>query len=84
MQDDTTVKDIRAVISSVESVSALRDLHVWSLYGVTQISPAHLVAENPSQDQLLKNEIRHRLSKLGMFHCTLEVESKDDFCKDQC
>lgn len=82
--EDTTVEDIRAVIYSVEGVSALHDLHVWSLNGMTQILTAHVVAEDPSQAQHLKNEIRHRLSNLGLFHCTLEVESKDDFCKDQC
>jgi cobalt-zinc-cadmium efflux system protein len=82
--EEMNVDEIKSVISSIPGVVALHDLHVWSLNGMTQILTAHVVAENLEKAPFLKDEIRKRLANIGSFHCTIEVESNDEFCKDQC
>lgn len=82
--EDMNVEEIKSVISSIPGIVALHDLHVWSLNGMTQILTAHVVAEDLKKAPFLKEEIRRKLSTLGAFHCTIEVESQEEFCKDQC
>lgn len=78
------VDKLRAKVLEVKGVTALHDLHVWSLDGNKNILTVHIERELDHDPLLLRNSIRESIAKEGKFHCTIEIEIVGQPCSDRC
>ena len=80
-----TIQQLNKVITNIEEVETVHDLHVWSL-GSNQVSlSAHVVLspENFRQQQPVLEKIRNLLAaEYGIRHTTLQFE--ETRCEDGC
>jgi len=71
--------ELRSVISSVEGVVDLHDLHVWSITSGMPALSGHLVVQDRflRESDALLNRIKHVLEeRFGICHTTLQLESE--------
>ncbi len=76
-------EEITSYLLSINKVSEIHDLHIWTMDGKFNILTVHLVLNtNMPFDaiNLLKKEIRDKLSILGINHSTIEFESEAEKC----
>ncbi|MDA8073694.1 MAG: cation diffusion facilitator family transporter [Actinomycetota bacterium] len=87
---DVDLAALRTALTSVEGVSEVHDLHVWSLSSDYRALSAHLVlAGHPSLEdaQAVGSAVRERVTMpLGITHTTFEMECErcDDELDDPC
>ena len=75
--------EVEKAVKSLEKVSGIHDLHIWSVDGEYNVMTLHVVLSEPlSMNQLhqLKAEIRKRLHQLDVQHITIEFETPDEDC----
>lgn len=83
--DPLKLREFREAISNLPEVIGLHDLHFWSLDGEHHVLSMHVVTSLPlTQSFVLKNQIREQSYRLGEVHLTIEVESPNDPCADNC
>jgi len=83
--DPLKLREFRDAILKIPEVLSLHDLHFWSLDGEHHVLSMHVVTSLPlTQSFALKNRIREQSFHLGEVHLTIEVESPDDKCIDNC
>lgn len=83
--DPPRLREFREAILKLPEVLSLHDLHFWSLDGAHHVLSMHVVTSLPlEQSFTLKNRIREQSYRLGEVHLTIEVESPDDPCHDNC
>ncbi len=81
---DISCEHIVAALKEIEPVSSLHDLHIWSLDEEYKVLTAHVILDQPlamTDLALLKNKIRHTLSKDDIHHATIEFEMPDEACE---
>lgn len=84
--DDVDVQAISAELSDVEDVSAVHDVHLWTLDGNYTVFTAHVVIDKPvewTDIEHIKERLRERAHSLGISHATFEFEPSDRVC-DEC
>jgi len=66
-------------ITSVEGVSGVHNVHLWSLCSHINVMDAHVYSceEDPRRIAHMKSEIKERLAKYGIHHSTLEFECEE-------
>lgn len=82
--EDVDEDAVRQEIMSINGVSGVHDLHVWTLDGQFNILTLHVVAEESrtaGELEELKCEVRDRLSRLNLQHATIEMELEGVECK---
>lgn len=84
MPEDFDPTQLRAALHQVRGVQEIHDLHVWSLDGEHHVVTLHAVVENMSEIARVKQEIRHCVSHHGGVHTTIEIETKDETCAQDC
>lgn len=75
--------EVERVIVSMEAVGDVHDLHAWSVDGQYNVLTIHVVLQQEQpMEQLrhLKSEIRRTLLRMGVQHCTIELEVMDEDC----
>ena len=81
-------QEVKAKLESLQNVSSVHDLHIWTLDGSYNIMSMHAVVPpttNPVQASLLKNEIREAMANIGIRHVTIELELPGEVCSlDGC
>ncbi len=79
------LEEFSARLETFPGVVSYHDLHLWSLDGSSHVLSMHLVTTE-SGDKLieLKNQVRDAAKVLGSPHITLEIESPDEECVDNC
>lgn len=83
--DPEKLRDFREAVMKFSDVLSLHDLHFWSLDGAHHVLSLHVVTSLPlTQSFELKNRIRKESYRLGECHLTIEVESPNDHCHDNC
>jgi cobalt-zinc-cadmium efflux system protein len=83
--DPGKLTDFREKILTISDVVELHDLHFWSLDGAHHVLSMHVVTAAPmTQSAQLKKSIRSHSHLLGECHLTIEVESPNDHCHDNC
>lgn len=75
---------LRGKIASLRGVSGVHDFHVWSLDGDQHVASMHLVIADVSLWSSLKHEVRHICSHFGIVHATIECETPQDDCGENC
>lgn len=83
--DPKSLRDFRQAVLGLPEVIDLHDLHFWSLDGAHHVLSMHVVTSvSLAESFRLKNKIRAESHRLGECHLTIEVESPDDPCDDDC
>ena len=73
------INHIKKEIISYDGVIDMHHIHIWTIEGNYNYLTAHIyIDKNMSNDseELLKNEIKHRLLHLNINHSTLEFETE--------
>lgn len=72
---------IATIIEHCEGVKEVHHLHIWAISTTENALTAHIVIDNVSEMESLKNHIKNELTKVGITHATLEFENKISHCK---
>lgn len=78
------LRAFRTQVESLPNVIELHDVHFWSLDGVRHILSLHAVLKDVGSAEAEKEQIRHLSRLLGDCHVTVEVESENEHCHDDC
>ena len=74
--------EIRSEILQESGVKDIHHLHVWPISTTETALTAHVVISDLQQMESVKDNLRHRLLKLGIQHSTLEIESLSSRCHE--
>lgn len=72
-------------IMAIPGVSGFHDLHLWSLDGSSHVLSLHIVTSEVGSSLVgIKSQVREAAHILGSPHITLEVETPDEECGENC
>lgn len=71
-------------VRALSGVLDVHDFHVWSMDGHNHVMSLHLKIEKLELSEKIKNEVRAIANKMGHYHLTIEIESKNETCADIC
>ena len=70
---------VRGLLLGVEGVTAVHDLHVWTISSGLYALSAHLVVRDPmaSNNDAILGAVKHALfDRFGIDHTTIQIESE--------
>ncbi len=76
-------REVSRILSSHDDVISFHDLHLWSMDGENGILTVHIVidADTPIQKRrTIKDQIQQSMMKIGIDHCTIEIEHPSEHC----
>ena len=79
--DGVSVEEIREHILSVEAVTDVHHIHLWTMDGFTNCATMHIVTDGDFSR--VKEEIRHELSHHGITHSVIETERPGENCGER-
>ncbi|MEQ9376196.1 MAG: cation diffusion facilitator family transporter [Imperialibacter sp.] len=82
--DDVSVKVIHDQLMTIDHVSDVHDIHVWTMDGQYNVLSCHLVVEDDASSQVVaavKRDARKVATSFGINHQTFEVETTKDVCE---
>ncbi len=83
--DNKMLEDIRNKLNSIERVSAIHYLHLWSLDGERNVLTAHLEIDqmiSADQQKQIKQQVSEQLADFSLAHTTIEFELPEESCRD--
>jgi cobalt-zinc-cadmium efflux system protein len=78
------LRAFRTQVDALSTVYEIHDVHFWSLDGVRHILSLHAVLKDLVQAEEVKGQIRTLSKLLGDCHVTIEIESMDEHCHNDC
>lgn len=69
-------------ILEIEGVKGVHHLHIWSIDGINNYATMHIVTD--AEGQYIKKKVKEELLEHGICHATLELETADEQCADEC
>lgn len=75
------VKELKEHILEIEGVIDVHHIHVWTTDGINVYSTLHVVC-NEYNGQI-KNIVKKELNEHGIFHTTVEMETKNENCLEK-
>lgn len=81
--DDIDVKTLKEEILKLPGVSAIHDLHIWSLDGQEHVMTLHVISEQ-KENCTIKKEIIETVKKFHIVHSTIEFEYPNEECCNNC
>ncbi|HMN67338.1 MAG TPA: cation diffusion facilitator family transporter [Bdellovibrionales bacterium] len=82
--DPEGLRRFRTQVEGMSEVRSIHDVHFWSLDGVRHILSLHVVLNDLGAAEMVKAKIRAMSRELGDCHVTLEIESSDVHCHNDC
>lgn len=76
------VEELRSALGAVDGVTEVHDLHVWTLSPGKDMCTVHLITSSDSTTVL--SDAREVLHERGLEHATVQVESRDSDCSENC
>ena len=76
--ENVQVSEIRSKVTSLQGVTDVHHIHLWSLDGVNHYATMHVVTDREGHE--IKKEIRHMLAHCGIAHVTMELETTTEYC----
>lgn len=77
-----SINELKEHIGKIKGVIDVHHIHIWSIDGYNNYATMHIIAEGNSKE--LKEAIKEELKEHGICHTTIELEEKDEVCKDEC
>ena len=78
---EINIKELKEDILSINDVSDVHHIHVWSMDGHNNYATMHIVTNSDFHET--KNIVRKTLEKHGIGHSTLEIETENEICNDK-
>ncbi len=78
------LRAFRSQVDQLSNVEEIHDVHFWSLDGVRHILSLHAVLKDTALAEEVKERIRILSKLLGDCHVTIEIESVDEHCHNDC
>jgi cobalt-zinc-cadmium efflux system protein len=78
------LRHFRDHITALTEIKGVHDVHFWSLDGVSHVLSLHIVLHDLTTAATVKEKIRKFSHELGKVHLTIEVESTQEHCHDDC
>ena len=75
------VAEIQAHLCHIDGVLDVHHVHVWSMDGQSNYATMHIVADGDTH--AIKERVREELKEHGIGHVTLELEEKDEDCREE-
>ena len=72
---------IKNEVLKIEGVKDVHHVHLWSMDGENHLAALHAVTEEDSES--VKEKIKERLHKFGVYHVTVEIEKNDFHCHEK-
>lgn len=79
--DGISADEIKKHILSVDGVSDVHHIHLWSMDGFNNFITMHIVTDENEAE--VKEKIRHELSRHGITHSVIETERTEDVCEER-
>lgn len=76
---------IRNTLLDLDGISDIHYLHLWSLDGEHHVLTAHIVFDgdfDANKYVTIKSEVAKALEQYGLVHTTIEIELKEEACRD--
>lgn len=80
----THIEDIEKIMKSVPGVLGVHHLHIWAISTTETALTAHIVVEEFSHMEEIKEQLKHILNDAAVQHITLEFELSSTLCRDGC
>lgn len=80
----TDLKEVEKTMNSVRHIKGIHHLHVWAISTTETALTAHVVIDDVSLMEEIKDEVKHKLEHIGIHHVTLEFELSSNPCHDGC
>ncbi len=77
-----SVDDIKNKLLTMKEVLDVHDIHLWSLDGNTNILTLHVLIEEKTESERVKEKIKKKLKTMGIEHSTIEIEYNK--CEEKC
>jgi cobalt-zinc-cadmium efflux system protein len=77
---NVSLPQVEQRIATIPGVSAVHDLHVWTLTSGVVAMSCHAVVGDPGANQRVLETVQGRLADLGIKHVTMQLE-QDDTCR---
>lgn len=76
---------VEAALSGEDGVKDVHHIHVWAISTTEVALTAHLVLAHDADAEIVKKNVKHNLSGIGITHATLETEPEGAECHcDSC
>lgn len=82
---EINMDEVRQAALDTPGIIDIHHIHVWAMSTTQNALTAHLVVPSKmslSATEAIKDELRHKLQHLHIGHSTLELETKDEACKE--
>ena len=79
---DIDISEIKEHLLHIDGVLDVHHIHVWSMDGQNNYATMHIVTETKNIKEL-KQSIKEELNEHGISHSTIEIERKDECCKEE-
>lgn len=77
-----SVEDLKTRLMTIEGITQIHHVHLWSLDGIQNYATMHVVTNN-QDGQKIKQQIRKLLGEYHIGHATIELETKKEKCEEQ-
>lgn len=78
---DIDYNKIVNTILNVKHVNGLHHIHIWAISSTNTAMTAHIVVDDITKSDEIRDDIENEILKLGITHPTLEIESEKYHCK---
>lgn len=80
--DGISVGEIKEHLMEIDGIKDVHHIHIWSFDGLNNCATMHIItSENGA---IIKQKVREELAEHGIGHVTLELESPDEHCCEEC
>ena len=76
------IHEIKEHVLKIDGVRDVHHIHIWSLDGYNNYATMHIVTDNEGHE--IKEKVRKELDEHNICHATLELETTDEHCHDEC
>ena len=76
------IDEIKHHLKKIDGVLDVHHIHIWSMDGTQNYATMHIVTDG--DDLTIKNAVKGKLHEHGIVHATLELESENEGCKEEC
>lgn len=76
------IETVKGIILDVHGVKTFHHLHIWALSTTEVALTVHIVTDDLSDMERIKEELKQKFHESGISHATLEFESSACCCKD--
>ncbi|MGI6291230.1 MAG: cation diffusion facilitator family transporter [Bacteroidales bacterium] len=78
------IEEIKKIILAEKQIINIHHLHIWALSTTENALTVHIILEDMKDMEIVKQNVKQKLAKIGITHATLEFEKQESNCIQQC